>query len=309
MKHILVLSCALLLCGLAAGQVNFLQNGDFSAGMASWVGSGNGGDPQTGLPHNTNPVTEVFDTCGAGANPAFSILPGGNTNMNPNNPPYLLTQKAIVIPGPMELHLDVCMTGPNGNSQGGHIKVSVAGVQLAAWSEFAGAFTAGTYRRHVTFLFTPTVPGLQDVTLELWREKYIWSWSGPTSHTPKMVIDNVFLGPAQTPVLFAKGERKIGGTLGLDLQGPAGNAAVILMGGGRGPGMTFPSFGGSFMLDLGKGLFFLAAGIFDASGAFASMTPIPNNPALAGAVLVFQPLQADPVSGNFGFPHDLALYQ
>ena len=301
-----ILVCLALLAGLAGAQ--FIQNGDFSNGMKNWTGSGNGANPQTGQPHGTTPVTEKFDTNGGGLSPAFSILPGGNTNQNPNNPPYILSQQALVVNGPMEMHLDVCLTGPRGNAQGGWLKIKIAGTQVASWKEFSGSFTAGTYRRHLTFNFTPPKAGRQKLDIEIWRERYVWSWGSPTSHTPKMVIDNIFLAPAQQPLFLNKGERKLGGTLALELQGKAGSAGAVLMGLQKGPGIGLPGFSGSLQLDVTKLLVLLGTGPFDKSGSYTLNVPIPNDPAIAGYPLPFQGIEVGTAGGHISHLHELPLY-
>ena len=310
MKRITFLACLFVPIGLSQAQP-FLKNGDFSQGangMQYWTGSGNGGSSVTGQDLLANPVTEKFDTNGGGPSPAFSILPGRNRNPQPNPQTYTLQQAQVLFtPGPMEMHMDVCAICPNSNGQGPYMKIMVAGQQVVSWTDFKGYFTAGTYRRHLTFVFTPPKSGPQTLTLEFWRDQYIWVYN-PPYYTPKLVIDNIYLGPAQQPVLRVQGERKLGGTLALELEGKVGNAAGILLGLRKGPGLAIPGFTYTLQLDPTILIVLLGAGSFGTTGTYTLKVPVPNDPALGGYPLPFQGLGVGAAGGNFGLAHTLPLY-
>lgn len=285
---------ALLLCaGLAQGQQNFLVNGDFSAGLASWTGSGDGGSPGATL----------YDTRGTGQDPCFGLQPGGNVYAPPHAP-YLLKQQILAMPNvPYELHLDACINGPNGNAQGPYLKFSIGGVVVADWPEFAGSFTAGTYRRHLVLRFTQALVGPQDFAVEFWREKYVWS-----SSTPWLYIDNLRLTISASPLLRFPYERRLGGTLGLEVVGTAGDTGVVLVSAKEGPGIGVPNFTNSLLLHP-AGLTILGAGTLNAQGVFPLNVRIPSDPAIAGVLLCWQGVAVSPAfTGGFSHLHKVCVY-
>lgn len=282
-----------LLAGVSRAQFEFLSNGDFAAGLAGWTGSGNGGSP--GL--------AAFDTSGCGSSQAFGMQPG---TLTPTNyVPYSLRQQILALPNlPLELHLDACLAGPAFNNQGGYLKFTIGGVVVADWPEFSGTFTAGSYRRHLVFRFTQKLSGQQDFAVQLWREKYAWSQT-----TPWLYVDNIRLTTALPPLLSFPGDRRLGGTLNLALEGTPGNAGLILAAALPAPGpIPIPGFTGGLQL-APFGFHFLAFGTIDSAGFLRAALSIPNDPALGGVPLHWQGLEVGPLAtGGFSHLHRVCVH-
>lgn len=281
-----------IISSVSQAQMNFVKNGDFSQGMKFWTGSGPGG----------NPKVENFDTTGCGANPAFAINPGGNT-YNPPHPPYILKQNIVIPKVKLEMTLDVCLKGPSTNAQWGIIEVKIGGTKVVSWTKYAGRNSPGTYREHLTFVFTPPKPGPQDLELLLSRPKYIWS-----SRTPRMYIDNINLTIHYPPSLYVKTERKLGGLLMMDLLGSPSSAAILALSTTKGTGLSIPGFNGTFWLNPAR-FWIIAMGQFNSSGSFSVKFPIPNLPAITGIPLWFEGIEVGTTSGSFGLAHSLCFYK
>jgi len=274
-----------------------IQNGDFSSQLTGWTGSG------PGQLIGTNGLTS-YDVNAQGSNACFGMRPGGNS-YNPPHAPYKLTTSVqpMITSLYYEVNLDVAVTTPNANAQGGIIEVWIAGKKVAEWTRFVGSIKAGSYRDRLCGRFQYTGPaGKQTVEFHIARPRYIWS-----SRTPVFYIDNISLQRTNDPVVCWVGERAIGTSMTIAIHGEASAAVALFIAGKNINPISIPGITGSWELDLAS-FAFLMSGALNTSGTLSASVPIPNVSALAGKPLWWQGLQIGKNGASLSRSYNVAVY-
>ena len=110
------------------------------------------------------------------------------------------------------------------------------------------------------------------------------------------------------PVILTKGERKIGGTLRLDLSGtPAADVALFVSTSRLPAGFPVPGFGGLWFM--GPLNLELLRAKLDGTGVFTLQVSIPNDPTAVAFPLHWQGAQAVGSAISLGHPATFGFYR
>src|SRR5690606_6750464 len=257
---------AALVCAAASLDAqNLLSNGDFENGLAPWTASGGG----------TLAGIQNFNTSGTGSSMAYGVHPDSKG-------PHVIKQRILLINGvTYELSMDLAENAPNTNAQGVAFEVWMGGQKVTEWTRGAGSSIGGSlYRERLCGRITLSGvnTGQNDVEIRFVRPRFT-----SNSGTPRGHADNIDLRFARDPVICTTGERKLGGSLNLELMGPARAQIGLFIALSNGPPFPIPGFSGQ--VELGVPMRLLLTGPLDTSGRWKIPIPIPNDPTLDGVAV------------------------
>jgi hypothetical protein len=275
----------------SAGAQNLVVNGHFDAGNSNgWTQNG----------YSQGAQVSSFDTTGVGASDCFNCRPGGQTTP----PPYLpnsIEQDILQIQGLDYLFvadLAVARIVSVNNADAGTIEVFVDNVLVTRHA--FGSYTAPEVKRErLCARYTATATGQKTLKITFHRT-FLTNTNTPTSH-----IDNISLLQVPfNPVICPRGERKLGGTLNLEVDGKPNAQFGLFVSLSQLPsGFPVPGFSGLWWMGP-LTIQVLTAGL-DAQGAFKLVQAIPNQAGLAGTPLYWQAIQ---VSGPLVTMGELARF-
>jgi hypothetical protein len=288
MRTSTLLVATLALLGTSLTSQNVIKNGDFENGTTGWTASGGGQIPG---------VTK-FNVNGLGASNCYGVHAD-------RNGPHVITQNAQIINKlTYEVTMDLTQTAPNTNAQGVAFEVYIGGKKVAEWTKGAGRIAGGTTDRErlcakvlVNWVSSISVP----VAIHFIRPKY-------TAHsgTPRGMVDNIDIRIATEPIVCPRGERKLGGTLNLEVLAPANKKIAVFVALTNMKPVSLPGFQfGKWELMNGIPLVF---GTTDANGLWKQTYPIPNVNSYNGAFLWWQGVAALPAL-SLGPAHKWGIYQ
>ena len=162
-----------------------------------------------------------------------------------------------------------------------------------------------TLRRQVCIRFTPPASGSKLLQIGFKRD-----W-GAQALTPRSHIDNITITRLpRSPLICPRLERKIGGTLTLDLHGqPAAAYAVFVSGTTIAP-LSIPGFVGTWSLGLPPQSMVILVGALDATGAHQQVVPLPPVlGGLAGVPLHWQGIEVTKSVLTLGHRADFGIYK
>ena len=291
MHRLILCSSLLAICALPAQ--NLVQNGDFEGkSLAPWSVSG----------HAYQPQVESYDTAGRGPSASFACSPGLQSNTSPQNPLVLSQGGIVATPLLHELSFDLAV----------FVKPTIFSARLPQIDVFLGnsklpapqvAFTRPNPKRlRACVRFTPTVAGATALRFSI-------SYQGlANSNAPRVYLDNVSLRRATNPSFCMQGERKLGGSTQLQVDGSPSAAFVIFLAAGASPApIPLPGFIGALEIDPLTAQPFVS-GALDASGTWSQKLTIPNLTGLAGIPIHWQGLEVGAMGASFGVPSVMAFY-
>lgn len=293
------LSLATAWLGTRLPAQNLITNGDFESGnTAGWTFSG----------FTVKPMVMKFDVSGAGASLNFSNRPGSKPRTLPPGGSYRMDQTVLLLWGAEHLltaDIAVANTLPLTNADAGTIEFWAAGVLLKR-VKFGGIFPKQVYRRQVCIRFRPASSGRK-----LFRVVFSRAW-GANLGTPRHHIDNISLLRAPLwPLVCPRGERKIGGSLTLDIYGTARSPFVVYVAASRAKPLKIPGYLGAWSLPLPPASVPVFSGLFDTQGSKRILLPLPSAAFgfLAGVPLFWQGIDPGATPPTLGTPAAFGLYR
>ncbi|MCA8955913.1 MAG: hypothetical protein KDC87_07555 [Planctomycetes bacterium] len=297
----ILFSAAVAALALSIPAQNLVTNGDFETGsLAPWTESG----------QVLGSRVSQHDCDGAGSSYTFNCEHGGNSTQTklPNGyyPGNAIEQNVLLVQSVEYLFMaDVqvqnIQSPTSGNADAGKVEVFADGVSVGLFD--FGSYTANDDERNrMCFTFTATTTGQKPLKIEFSRKYY------SSVRTPTAFVDNVVLVQSPLrPIICPRGERAIGTTVNIDIEGTA-NAqfALYLALKKLASGVQIPGFGGAWWLDGVNVQLFIQS--FDGSGKFTFPAPVPNDPNLAGLLLHWQSIEA-PSAVTIGQVTSFAFYQ
>jgi Carbohydrate binding domain len=279
-----------ILCLLSAtiSSQNIIKNGDFENGTTSWTASGGGQ-----LPGVTS-----FNVNGLGASNAYGVHAD-------RVGPHVLSQNVAFINNlTYEITMDLTQTAVNGNAQGVAFEVYIGGKKVADWTKGSGAIATQTTDRErlcarvlVNWISSFATP---------FDVHFIRPNFAASQRTPRGMVDNIDVRIATDPIICTRGERKLGGTLNLEMLGTANAKVALFIAPTNMAPVSLPGFPiGQWEL---KGEIPILFGTLDGSGLFKQSFPIPSNPALDGAFVWWQGVAAIPTL-SLGPAHKFGIYK
>ncbi len=279
---------ALCLLGTSLSSQNIVKNGDFENGTTSWNVSGGG---------QLAGVTS-FNVSGLGNSNAYAVRAD-------KNGPHVLSQSVNFINGvTYEITMDLTQTSTFGNNQGVAFEVYISGKKVADWTKGSGAIAAQTTDRErlcarvlVNWLTSSSAP---------FDVHFIRPLYGANQRTPQGMVDNIDVRIATDPSVCPRGERKLGGTLLLEMVGTANAKVALFIAPTNMTPVSLPGFPiGKWELKGGIPVLF---GSLDSNGLLKQSFPIPGNTALDGAFVWWQGVAAIPTL-SLGPAHKWGIYK
>lgn len=294
---LLPLSAAFLAFSLAAQ--NLVTNGNFESNSTNgWSFSG----------YTVNPKVMSYNTTGTGASLSFSNRPGSKANTTPPGGSYTMAQSVAVIQGLLHLltaDIAVANTVALTNVDAGNFEFWVDGVLLKR-VKFGSILPNQVHRRQVGIRFTPTATGSKQFKVVFSR-----AW-GAQSGTPRHHIDNiVMLRTPSSPLILPRRERKIGGSLTVDIYGGAGNPFAVFLAASQALPAPIPGFVGNWHLPLPPLSVPVLFQNFDNAGAHQLQVALTKSSAgaVAGIPLYWQGIEAASKSLSLGTLASFGVYK
>ncbi len=286
-------------------QVNFVKNGDFSQ-----VGANN-------LPlvwkttYKSFHFPKVADFTWKGIKrmtKAFECRPGGAIGY-PRPYPLVILEQTVVLPGgiPLEVSADIIHSRASTvtNVDRGQVKVYL-GSQLIETRPPKRGYIYGPDAMTEQIASRVVLKKGGKINLKITFER-AYNATDVVVH-----LDNVRIAPSPGPVFAIRGDRKLGKNFNFDIAGLPSAGYIVFMAPSRNPspvGIPIPGVSGNWELSLSP-IFPLFTGSLDSQGKDARKTgPFPNDPALIGFPLWFQPLQFTKTPAfSLGFSHRFSFY-
>jgi hypothetical protein len=267
---------------------DLVTNGTFTGTLTPWVMGG---------AFSVNPGLESgIDVTGMGVSDSFGVNAGGQV-IPPPYPPNTLSQMVTVANGvTYELRLDAIgyRNSTTNNADIGTIWVEVNGVEVARHA--FGSYTSPQVKRaQLCGRYTANTSGAVSLTI-FFQRAFL---AGAAN--PRMNIDNVSLIDITGPTFCMRGNRQLGSTVELRVEGEANAAYAVFIALAQLPaGVPVPGFNGLLQLDPGT-LTLLISGGLDGSGVASTQFPIPANQQLRTVPIFYQPL-------SIGSTNELGLH-
>ncbi len=305
MKKFFALAALLAALPSLSGQVNFVKNGDFSQ-----VGPNN-------LPlvwkttYKSFHFPKVADFTWKGIKrmtKAFECRPGGASGYSRPYPLVTLEQTVILPAGvPLEVSADIIHSRASKltNVDRGIVKVYL-GSQLIETRPTRRGYIYGPDAMTEQIASRVVLKTGGKVNLKITFERNYYA-------TDVVVhLDNVRIAPTPGPVFAIRGDRKLGKKFSYDVSGLPSAGYIVFMAPSKNSspaGIPVPGISGNWELSL-TSIFPVFTGVLDSQGKDArTFGPFPNDPALVGFPLWFQPFQFTQASAfSLGYSHRFSFY-
>ena len=275
---------------------NLVTNGDFSGSLTPWVMGG---------AYSVNAGHEVgYNVTGFNVSDSFGVNAGGQVTPPPYAPNTLEQQVTLTQGIDYEFRMDAAgyRNSAVNNADIGTIWVELEGVEIARFA--FGSYTNPEVKR-AQLCGRHTAIATGTTTLKIYFQRAFLAGAA----NPRMNIDNVSLEDADGPTFCMVGNRRLGGTVDLRVQGaPNAPYALFLAAGELAGGLPIPGFGGLLFLDPAS-LTLLLSGQLDANGLAATPLSIPMINGLRLAPLYYQPLTVLSPTNELGLHTGMVMTQ
>ncbi len=256
---------------------NLVTNGDFTGTLTPWVMGG---------AYSVNPGLESgINVTGSSVSDSFGVNAGGQVTPPPYAPNTLEQTVSLTAGVTYEFRMDAIgyRNSTTGNADIGTIWVELEAVEIARFA-FGSYVSPEQKRAQLCGRHTALATGTATIKIYFQR-----AFLGGAAN-PRMNIDNVSLEDTDGPTFCMVGNRRLGATVSLRVDGAPNAAYALFLAAGDIPaGLPIPGFGGLLHLDLAT-LTLFVSGQLDGSGNATTPFTIPNINRLRTVPLYYQPL-------------------